>query len=100
MPLQNKSDIEVKKIQQEQINSGLSVQKFCKQKGIPYSTFQYWKYRRGKPKKIVPQFLTVSVPEKVAPANFEIQIGNDLSIFLPTNTPLENLAKLIKLIHD
>ena len=80
--------------------SGLSQAAFCKERGIPYSTFQYWRSRRKarekwdarslEPASVPPPFLPVQVVQSrpvaeearqgltvLLPGGYRIEVGAD-----------------------
>ena len=76
--------LEFSELLRAQKQKGLTQKQICKKRGLPYSTYQYWKRKANghvDPKK---NFVEVSLPKDIQ-SPMEITFPNKVSIRLPEN---------------
>lgn len=103
MTLQEKRTTMLSKVEEWQ-TSGMSLAKFAKKNNIPSSTFCYWiskSKRLSKNKKSEPDssdFIRFSGQEflpGISGQEIRLQYPNGVSLFMPADTSIKDLKKLI-----
>ncbi|MCA9438602.1 MAG: hypothetical protein KC978_22650 [Candidatus Omnitrophica bacterium] len=87
-------------------SSGLSQRRFCKERGISYSTFCYWRRRMTESETTESESSPFFVPVKIKPATeqptpsyYEIRLENGVGIRVSFDFESESLARLIELLR-
>ena len=110
------------KVISEQIASGISVPKFCKQNGLKFSTMRYWKYRSkisvsthdyveesnssdDQTNRFIPIQIASSstnainrISNKEETIEIKFIFNNGHKMIFPLSIPEENLATIIKIV--
>jgi hypothetical protein len=82
---------------QEQKDSDLSINAFCKKQKIGYSTFYNWS------RKVKERFNTafLEIKDTEVPENRELKLScGNIELRINNNLPLEDLSKLIKALDQ
>jgi hypothetical protein len=89
---------EMKRVVEEFHASGLTRHEFCRQRGIPITTLDYWRRRmQGKPRLVKVKLAT---PEATAPESFTLRLANGRSIDSCWRFDEEQLARLIRVAEQ
>lgn len=94
---------------EEQEKSQLSVQAFCKEKGINYANMNYYRHQFKKqkissinklPQQIVPVQLTATGEKNITPLNeIKLILKNGLQCLLPGTTDITAIGQLLKALQ-
>ncbi len=85
--------------------SNLSQPEYCKQAGIGYAAFVYWRGKlSAKAKTPHLKFVPVSVTEKPVnsetPKSIQIKLATGHVVYIPATLPINDIATLINLIGN
>lgn len=78
--------------------SNLSQQEYCKQAGVGYAAFVYWRGKESSKAKakFVPVKLATSKPTShEAPKSIQIKLVTGHVVYIPANLPVNDIAALI-----
>ena len=86
--------------------SKLSQPAYCKQAGISYTSFVYWRCKlTAKSKASQTNFLPITVAAKSSasaepPKAIQIKLASGHVVYIPTNLPISDIAALINAIGN
>ena len=90
--------IEVRRLLEEHIRSGLTRRQFCEQVGIPVTTLDY--YRRRESEHRQADLLPVTVLPSVSSGGFTIVLGNGRRIESQWEFPEAALSRLVQRLEQ
>ena len=103
MGQETKRSIEMRRVLEEHAASGVGRREFCQQRGLPLTTFDYWRREHaGKPRKQAkrPRMVRVEVAAGEVTGQFTLSLANGRRIESSWRFAEAELARLIRVAES